>query len=313
MRTPAWRRFVAANGAILALAALGAVPVRAAQSTPTTTTSDRAWLGVYTQPLSSELRESMNYKGTGVLVNRVIDGSPADKAGLKNGDIITSCNSRSVDSPDGLSDMISQARVGQSVALKIVRDGKTQTINAKLAARPDEDEMGEDDHGSWSDHGMRHYEFDMPDVEMMPGMVRVMGRGRLGVRIETLNPDLGSYFSVPDGKGVLVTEVLKSTAAEKAGLKAGDVITRVGDKSVADSDDLMRAIGDSEGKVTLGIVRKGQKKTVEADLGESPRVMTMRHGGDVERLRANPDQQRQIDELKRQIDELKRQIDSMKH
>jgi S1-C subfamily serine protease len=309
MRKPAWRRFLAANGAFLALAALGAVPVRAAESTAPPTT-DRAWLGVYTQPLSSELRESMTYKGTGVLVNRVVDGSPADKAGLKDGDIITSCNSRSIDSPDALSNLIAQAKVGQSIALKIVRDGKTQTVNAKLAARPSEDESGEDDHGSY---GMRHFEFDMPDVEMMPGMVRMMGHGRLGVRIESLNPDLGGYFSVPDGKGVLVTEVLKSTAAEKAGLKAGDVITKVGDKTVADSDDLMRALGDSEGKVTLAIVRKGQKKTVEADLGESPRVMTMRHGGDVEHLRANPDQQRQIDELKRQIDELKRQIDSMKH
>jgi serine protease Do len=313
MRTPLWRRFLAANGAILALAALGAVPVRAAESTTTTTAGDRAWLGVYTQSLSSELRESMNYKGTGVLVNRVVDGSPADKAGLKDGDILTACNSRSIDSPDGLSDMIGQAKVGQSVALKIVRDGKTQTVNAKLAARPSEDEMGEDDRGSGSVHGMRHFEFDMPDVEMMPGMVHMMGHGRLGVRIETLNPDLGSYFSVPDGKGVLVTEVLKGTTAEKAGLKAGDVITKVGDKTVSDSDDLVGALADREGKVTLGIVRKGQKKTVEADLGDLPRVMTMRHGGDVERLRSNPDQQRQIDELKRQIDELKRQIDSMKH
>ena len=68
------------------------------------------WLGIYTQALTSELREGLDYRGDGVLVNRVVPGSPADKAGIEKGDVIVSVNMRSVDSPDKLADSAAKTR-----------------------------------------------------------------------------------------------------------------------------------------------------------------------------------------------------------
>lgn len=316
MRIAAARRWAGVVLGTLGLAALGPLSALAAETSPPPSGGERAWLGVYTQALTSELREGINYRGSGVLVNRVIDGSPADKAGIKKGDVITSVNSRTVDSPDALSDVVGQAKVGQTVSIRIARDGKTQTLNAKLAAR-EEDEM---EMGGPGSHEMQHFEFDVPrDFMSGSGMWRGMGRARLGVRVESLNPDLGSYFSVPDGKGVLVVEVMKGTPADKAGLKAGDVITKVGTTSVADGEDLVKALGTDEGKVSLGIVRKGSKRTVDAELEKMERVVRVRRGDgamgydDGGPARGGAEQQRQIDELRRQVEDLRKQLEKLQH
>jgi serine protease Do len=318
MRKAVWRRSIATIGAALALGLAFAAPAMSAETTHESATGGRAWLGVYTQSLTSELREGMSYKGQGVLVNRVVEDSPADRAGVKKGDVITSFNSRSVDSPDGLADLVGQGKDGQSVALRVVRDGQARTLTAKLAARDDDDDMGMSGEGP---HEIRIKDFDsdLPhDMEMnMPGVMRWMGRGRLGVRVETLNPDLGGYFSVPDGKGVLVVEVMKDTPAEKAGLKAGDVITRVGDRPVSDAGELTRALGDDQGKVTLGIVRKGARRTLDAELEKAQdRVIRIRRGDGTmrlndDRMRGGMVPQRDLDELRRQIEELRRQVERL--
>ena len=149
-----------------------------------------------------------------------------------------------------------------------------------------------------------------------PGMWGGMGRGRLGVRVESLNRDLGSYFGVPDGKGVLIVEVMKDTPAEKAELKAGDVITRVGERAVEDPEDLVRALPEDAGKVTLTVVRKGAKRTVQAELDRPERVVRIRRGEpDMIRVRdfqPGPELRRELEDLRRQIDELRREIDRMK-
>src|SRR6266850_442545 len=124
MRKVAWRRWAAASGATLALVALAATSGLSAETTRPSPGTERAWLGVYTQALTPELLEGISYKGTGVLVNRVVPGSPADRAGVQKGDIITGFNARNVDSPDGLSDLVGRGRSGQAASLRIVRDGK---------------------------------------------------------------------------------------------------------------------------------------------------------------------------------------------
>ena len=86
------------------------------------------------------------------------------------------------------------------------------------------------------------------------------------MRIESLNPELGDYFGLRDGKGALVLEVLKDTPAERAGLKPGDVITRAGDQAVTNGMDLVAALRGKEGKVALRVVRHGTPRTVEAEL-----------------------------------------------
>src|SRR5438034_2734591 len=111
---------------------------------------------------------------------------------------------------------------------------------------------------------------------MINGMT-MMNRGRLGVRVETLSPELGDYFDAPGGHGVLVLEVMKGTAAERAGVRAGDVITGVNGHAVGNASQLVDALGDREGRVSIELLRKGQRRTVEATLerGGVPRNMRM--------------------------------------
>ena len=289
------------------------------------------------QPLTEELREGMDYKGAGgVLISGIVRDGPADRAGVRKGDVVVRADAHTVDSPSALQEIVRGGRVGQHLALEVVRDGQHRTISVGLGERPSDEEMtapeppepaepappaepaepsAPPDLGSG--HGTLR-EFDLPGG----GLARILttpSRGRLGVRIESLSPELGSYFSVRDGKGVLVLEVMKDTPAERAGLKAGDVITRVGERAVADAEDLVNVLRGREGEVSLRVVRHGTPRTIEATL-EKPesdwgsgtrreiRVQVPDRGqsgtdrGDV---------QRELEQLRRQLERLQQRLDRM--
>ena len=323
MRQAVWPRWAGVSLATLALAALAASPVFAkAESTPTpptTTTGHQAepgpaagpWLGVQMQALTDELRTEFKYKGQGVLISRVVTGSPAEKAGLKHGDIITTFNSRTVDSPASLTDMVQKGKVDQAIQLRIVRDGRSQTVNAKLAARE-----ADEDFDLQVTPDPDDVEIDLPRDFEMHGPWGYFGRGRLGVRVEPLNPDLAGYFNVPGGKGLLVLEVMKETPAEKAGIKAGDVITQVGDRTVESAEQLADALPDQAGKASITVLRKGAKRTVQADIEERQHAIRIRRGDPgMIRVRdfqgTSPELRREIDDLRRQIEDLRRELDRM--
>ncbi|HKQ57311.1 MAG TPA: PDZ domain-containing protein, partial [Candidatus Eisenbacteria bacterium] len=93
-------------------------------------------------------------------------------------------------------------------------------------------------------------------------------RGRLGVHIQDINADLGDALGVPGGKGVLVTDIVEDSPAEKAGIKAGDVITDVGGDRIDDIADLQRALRQREGRTKITVVRRGSSRTVEPDIDD---------------------------------------------
>jgi C-terminal processing protease CtpA/Prc len=274
------------------------------------TSSSRAWLGVFTQELSDDLRDGMDYRGEGVLVNRVLEGSPAEKAGIEKGDVIVSVNDKSVRDPEQLYEAVHSLHSGDRARIEIVRDGKHQTLNATLSSRAETRDRSES--GDRSDSGdrseSREYASpdgsrrvvireapegmlkDMPglkslgDLDQMPNMEFLnglpgMGRGRLGVMLQNLNPDLGSYFSAPDGKGALIVEVVKDSPAARAGFKPGDVILKVGDHGVYDTEDVVKALREEEGKVAITVLHKGQKQTLTAELPEQRMARVMRGHG----------------------------------
>jgi predicted metalloprotease with PDZ domain len=307
------------------------------------------WLGVYMQTVTPELGDAMNYDGKGVLVSRVVADSPADAAGIERGDVIVSVNSRAVSTSSELSRMIRDARVGQTLSIVLMRDRARRTVSAKLVERPGD--SGEDSMEwseapeapeppeapeapeapraprtprafVWRDRGgdfeLRGLDKlkDLDIESIAPGLGAIgIGRGRLGVQIQSLGPDLGSYFGRPDGKGALVLDVVEHSPAEKAGIKAGDVITKVGDKAVDDASDLRRLIAAEEGKVTLTVIRTGAARTIEAELEEDPvqRIVrryegrTPRPERDVvrERIRVERDE---MDNLRREMEELRREM-----
>lgn len=97
------------------------------------------WLGVSTQSLDSELRDALDVRDDGVLVTRVVEGSPADRGGLRKGDVLISFNSRSIGSPDELREFVREAGDGRSVAVRVLRDGDTRTIEVRLGSTDDDD------------------------------------------------------------------------------------------------------------------------------------------------------------------------------
>ena len=349
-----------------------------ASLTPVTSqAAEQGWLGVSTQELSSGLRAGLDYDGDGVLVTRVIDDSPADRAGLRKGDILVSFNSRTLSSPDQLRELVTDAGPGRTVALRIVRDGEKRTLSAELAARDADDSTpswdaptpptppvaprapraprttwsreapkadgdikvyrktwksdgnGEPDVHIWKD-GKEVDPENMDDhlqgLKGMPGMqgmlgMQSMGRGRLGVRIESLNPDLASALGTGSERGVLVLEVLGGTPAEKAGIKAGDIIVSVGREAVSDADDLVSALRDEEGAVSIGVVRRGVKRTIDATLEDAPRVMRFKSGDgqlgmgrlrEMERPRVRVERDTDRDGLREELEKLRSELRDLK-
>ena len=139
-----------------------------------------------------------------------------------------------------------------------------------------------------AERGMREFRFDVPnfdfhfdDRDRVPGdreprrfeyrvpngmLPFVSGsRGRLGVSVQSLTPDLQEYFGAKNG-GALVSSVTKESAAAKAGVKAGDVITSINGKTVEDSDDLVRELDDLTGEVTIVLLRDKKEMTLKATL-----------------------------------------------
>ncbi len=321
--------WAACCAALLSLAMAGAMAGRAAAQSNAT-----PWLGVTTQEITGELRDGLDYRGSGVLVNRVIADSPAERAGFRKGDVIVSFDSRSIDSPSELVEVVRAARVGQAVAVTVVRDGSRRTLSVRLAEWPEniDEQLGTPAPAPRTFRlELNGEKLDLPDgADMM--LLRSMGRGRLGVQIQNLNAGLGEALGVPDGKGVLVMEVLEDTPGERAGMKAGDVITRIGDTTVEDVDDLQRALRDREGRVTITVMRRGVRRTVAAELeaekeakpqvmrqrrGDGPRVLRIpdsrtrvlrdRVDGDAE----HGDLEQQLRELRQELRELRRKLEAM--
>ncbi|MBI1799503.1 MAG: PDZ domain-containing protein [Candidatus Eisenbacteria bacterium] len=322
------------TGIILAALAVLAAPAATA-STPSPTpekgaaaprdasgaTSAKPWLGVYTQNLTDELREGLGATTEGVLVSQVLTGSPAEKAGLKAGDVIVTFAGKAMRSPDDLQDAVRAAKSGDRADLEISRDGKPMKISATLAGRPDD--FGSTTYGDARGMVVR------PDMnlqfENLPGFAGLagLGRGRLGVRLQDLDPDLGGYFSAPDGKGALILEVEKDSPASRAGLRPGDVIVRIGERDVYDSEDVAKAIRSAEGRVALTVLRKGQRQSIAAELARAPQAIRIVRGRDLAGLDDEiPDSvrgfvghthhtmplQREMEQLRDEIRELREQL-----
>jgi serine protease Do len=304
-----------AIGTAALLVLMGTNGAQAAAAAPEAPKAEEAWLGVYTQTLTAELKEGLNYNGNGALVSRVVEGSPAEKAGVKKGDVIVGFGSATVASSDDLSRAAGKTKVGQVVSVAIVRDGARRSLSAKLAARPAEDLEWSESPTAPRSKGDGDFEFMLDDLA--PGLAMFSGgRGRLGVRVEDLNPDLGAYFGVPTGKGALVVEVLKDTPAERAGLKAGDVITKAGDSKVEDSGDLVRALREADKKVSLTVMRKNASRTIESELREAQHVFRYRHDGpmswDDGPVRVRRMTRGDEDEVRRELEDLRRELRDLK-
>jgi serine protease Do len=204
--------------------------------------------------------------------------SPAAKAGLKEKDVITQYDGQTVEGTVQFRRLVRETPPGRTVALVVSREGANQNISVELGDRSAYFERKMK--GKMREFGEMNMppipNFSMPGVPVAPDEhshgAMDWRTPVLGINAEDLTPQLGAYFGAPDDGGVLVREVRAGTPAEKAGLKAGDVIVKVDGKPVHSLGDLRAELREksAEKSVTLGILRKGAEMSVPVAI-ELPR------------------------------------------
>lgn len=214
-----------------------------------------SYLGVDVKDVSAATMKELKLKEErGVEITMVDQDAPAGKAGLKEHDVILDFNGQRVEGMEQLRRMIRETPPGRVVALGISRDGQPAQIKATLAARQ-----------SFAKMTLPRIEMpempDMPDMPNVDVLVRTYSSSA-GMMIDNLTPQLGEFLGVKGGEGVLVKSVEKGSAAEAAGLKAGDVIVKLDNERITDRSDWRRAVRNKSGKVNLGIIRDKREQSL---------------------------------------------------
>jgi membrane-associated protease RseP (regulator of RpoE activity) len=234
----------------------------------------------------------------GVAVDEVMKDSAAEKAGVKTGDVVVQFDGENVRSAAQLTRLVRETAAGRTVKMAVVRDGKRLDFDVtpaeaenvfNLAIAPERLENLEKRLEGIRERG-QVYRFDRrampapggaftweerapaPGGDLLQWFGRggtgnfaiSIGRGRLGVNVQELTPELAAYFGVKDG--LLVSSVQADTPAAKAGIKAGDVIGTVNGKAVATASELIKELADKEGEVTVGVTRDKKALSIKATL-----------------------------------------------
>ena len=238
-----------------------------------------AYLGVDIADITTDRLGALKLKEEqGVEVTMVDQDAPAGKAGVKEHDVILTMNGTVVESKSQLQRMIHETPPGRLITLGLSRDGQPMTIKVQLADRRSEiNRWSSKDRGKDFDFHVEippipnippinMQEFDMPNI----GVVYVHSSIRSGLMVENLTPQLGEFFGAKGGNGVLVRSVERGSRGEKAGMRAGDVITRVGDQPVHDTSDFTHALRSRNGgSVTIAVIRDKKELTLTLSLPES--------------------------------------------
>jgi serine protease Do len=200
----------------------------------------RGWLGVTIQEVSPELARQFGLKETrGALVSDILEGSPAEKAGVKRGDVIVEIDRKPVENAVHLRNVVAGLEIGAKVQLKAIRDKKEQTVDVTIGEQPKDLARGGEpaEEGAQADGGLA------------------------GLTVHDISPEFAQRFGLPDGEeGVVVTRVEPGSAVEDAGVQRGDLILEINRRAVPDVKEfqrIARGLGKDE-SVLLLINRQGQ-------------------------------------------------------
>ena len=195
---------------------------------------ERGWLGVSIQPLTQELAKSFKRgDSSGALVSSVTEGSPADRAGMKAGDVIVEFNGKKVAKATDLPGLVADVPVGKDVPMVVMREGRELRLNANIGRLQDESPAK---------------------------LAETEGKGKLGLSVQPLTPPMARELGLKVKEGVLVREVVEGGRAAEAGIRAGDVIVEINRQPVRTVEDLTTRV-DKQAKnepMVLLVNRDGQ-------------------------------------------------------
>ena len=230
-----------------------------------------AYLGVDISDVTTDRLGALKLKEEkGVEVTMVDQDAPAGKAGIKEHDVILTMNGTPIESGAQIKRMIRETPAGRLVTFELSREGQPLTIKVQLADRRKQ--------YAWAGHDKaKDFHVEIPPVPPMPNMpdfvmpeinvVMVHSSARSGLMVENLTPQLGEFFGVKNGKGVLIRSVEKGSRADKAGFRAGDVIVKVNDQPVHDTSDFTHALRPgSGGSINVGVVRDKKEQNLNLTL-----------------------------------------------
>ena len=191
-------------------------------------TVTRGWLGVMIQKITPDLAESFNLDRTeGALVGDVIPNSPAEKAGIKRGDVIVKFDNQEVNTMEALPKIVGSTTPGKAVKVEVFRDGKKTVLDVTIAVLKDES-------------------------------IKVAAVNPVGIQVQDITPDIAQSLQLGDVEGVLVSDVTPGEPGGEAGLKRGDIISEVNRTKVKNTDDY-NAIASNlkSGDTALMLVKRG--------------------------------------------------------
>lgn len=224
------------------------------------------FLGVYGEDITNENKDRYRLNQVrGVGVTRVIENSPAEKAGLRKDDVILRLDGENVTSVRKLNRLVAEIAPDHSVRITVSRNGAEQELTATIGKRNNSSLVGESfgrEPRVWKWQGplVNHDNLFNKNGDLA---FLLSNSRRIGVSTVQLTKQLADYFGVTAGRGVLVTAVTDDGPAAKAGVKAGDVITAVDGEEIDSPGDISRVISrKKEGDVTLTVIRNKSQQTI---------------------------------------------------
>jgi serine protease Do len=194
----------------------------------------RGWLGVYIQKVTEELAAEFKLDKTrGALVADVMDDGPAKKAGIQKGDVITEFNNQAIEKMEELPLVVAQTKPGATVPVKLIRDGKEKTIQVSV--------------GTLSDDVVAAAQRPAPEINE-----------KFGMSVQNVTDDIAENLGLSDKNGVLVSNVESGGAAEKSGIRRGDLIVEVNRKTITNVqgfEDTLKSVKDKSS--VLMLVKRG--------------------------------------------------------
>src|SRR4029453_4771833 len=196
----------------------------------------RGLLGVTVQGMTGDLAAGLGLnKAEGALVSGVTPGGAADRAGIRGGDVILSYQGRAVIDTNSFRNEIAATKPGTTIALGVLRDGKTTDVKATLAENTDAKKAGPAPESPYNESSSKY-----------------------GMSVEPLTPEIARELQLNrDAKGVVIADVDPSGAAASAGLRAGDVIQQVNGKSVQTAEEVRSALNATGDKPAVLLIARG--------------------------------------------------------